>query len=348
MLTKDFEKRLELDKIVDGKLYRYYVDLTAQEIKDIVFHILQKPSVDSVEYQLREIYHGRNTIPKIEKYFFYDIMSLVKTLNTQITIDGTLKNKIMMDRMVGKIVAKQNVFSDKNLIVNCHAIFRLAGSVFGVKPPNYFIESVKSILEKYNTNGNYYDYSCGWGSRLLGSLVQKVNYFGTDPNYLLTERLNELYNMYTKVNNSKTKAIIKTQGSEVFVPEFENKMGIAFSSPPYYNQEDYRIGEQSFTEGVSYDEWLNTYWLGTVKNIRKYLVQDGFFLLNMKNMKDYKLLDDMRDISLENGFDIFGLETLKNITRHEGLDNDEDIIVFVDKDAKAPQINTSSLESFFD
>ena len=69
---------------------------------------------------------------------------------------------------------------------------RLGGNPFCKFPPNYPINNIDYILSKYNVNNNWYDYSCGWGARLTGALKNKVNYFGTDPNYLLVDRLKQL------------------------------------------------------------------------------------------------------------------------------------------------------------
>lgn len=69
---------------------------------------------------------------------------------------------------------------------------RLGGNPFCKFPLNYPINNIDYILSKYNVNNNWYDYSCGWGARLTGALKNKVNYFGTDPNYLLVDRLKQL------------------------------------------------------------------------------------------------------------------------------------------------------------
>lgn len=51
------------------------------------------------------------------------------------------------------------------------------------------MKSIDELLENYNVNNKYYDFSCGWGVRLLSSLKHNVEYYGTDPNTVLCERL---------------------------------------------------------------------------------------------------------------------------------------------------------------
>jgi len=102
--------------------------------------------------------------------------------------------------------------------------------------------TARNIIKKYNINDNWYDFSCGWGVRLLCAMSEKVNYFGTDPNYLLTDQLNLLVSDYKANIGLTTLTDIRTQGSQEFIPEWENTMGLAFSSPPYFDLEDYVVG----------------------------------------------------------------------------------------------------------
>lgn len=189
------------------------------------------------------------------------------------------------------------------------------------------------MLSLYNVNDNYYDYSCGWAHRLLGSLSLEINYFGTDPNYLLVEKLKEISNLYKRINNINTIVDIKGCGSEIYQPEWEGKMGLAFSSPPYFSLEDYKIGEQSYNQGVSYDSWLSNYFVETVKNIHRYLIHGGYFLINIKNYDKYNLVKDTMDIIEKHGFVYKTFHQLKNIKRTNskgGLnDNSEKILVFI-------------------
>lgn len=193
------------------------------------------------------------------------------------------------------------------------------------------------MLEKYNVNNNYYDFSCGWGARLTGALKNNVNYFGTDPNYLLTERLQQLANDYkSSVGNTDIITDIRTQGSEIFNPDWENKIGVAFSSPPYFYLEDYKIGNQSWKNGTSYKEWIENYLRPTFQNIYLYLVQSGYFILNINNFKDFDLVGDSIKVAKECGFKLVKLETLDNIKRCNSNssfnDNSEKIMVFIKGD----------------
>ena len=101
----------------------------------------------------------------------------------------------------------------------------------------------------------------------MSSLRCGINYYGTDPNYLLVDKLNEFYNDYKSLRRDCPNCKIYCQGSEDFIEELENKVGVAFSSPPYFNLEDYKVGNQSYKQGMNYDNWVNSYLRPTFKNI---------------------------------------------------------------------------------
>jgi hypothetical protein len=187
------------------------------------------------------------------------------------------------------------------------------------------------VLSKYNVNNNYYDFSCGWGIRLLSSLANDINYFGTDPNYELTSCLNKLSEDFILNTKSKSNIDIRSIGSEITVDDWINKIGLAFSSPPYFDLEHYNVGKQSI-DNTNYNEWINGYWRGTVSNIDKYLISGGYFLLNMKNIKKHNTLDDMSNIIREKGFEFVENLELKNINRiflkQNGKNTNEVIAVF--------------------
>lgn len=110
------------------------------------------------------------------------------------------------------------------------------------------------------------------------------------------------------------------------------RIGLALSSPPYYDEEDYVVGEQSYRPGVSYEQWLTDYMDKTLANIYKYLIDDGVLCINVKNLRKHPLEDDTIQIAVNNGFQLINTERLTNNKRPNekvGLvDNSERIFVF--------------------
>jgi len=114
-------------------------------------------------------------------------------------------------------------------------------------------------------------------------------------------------------------------------------MGLAFSSPPYFDLEDYTIGKQSYNPSISYKEWQENYLIPTLKNIYLYLNKDGILALNIKNGKTYKLADDAKQLAEQYGFQLINIELLNNnqrITSSGLINNAENIFIFKKKENK--------------
>ena len=194
------------------------------------------------------------------------------------------------------------------------------------------------------------------GGRLAGALKNKVNYFGTDPNYLLVDKLKEFAKDYQKINWTKSGVDIRCQGSEKFIPEWEGKIGLAFSSPPYFLLEDYKIGDQSYKSGITtYDMWLNDYLKPTMQNIYKYLTIDGYFVINIKDFDKYALEKDTVRIAQECGFELYKIEELSQSTRVSGnvansetqlVDVDESVYVFIKQGVTPKECHPVQLSLF--
>jgi hypothetical protein len=315
-------------------LTTHFSDLSEEKRVELQGQYYKKPDLSLVLKELKGIHNGSNKQSNITKYFFKDLMAKVHLNGNPWTIEEVFESKDVLGILYSFISVNDKVFPPEiPEIKKIETALRIGPSV-AQKPSNYPMESVRFICNKYNINDNYYDYSCGWGARLLGALGSNVNYFGTDPNHLLTPRLIELGNLYKKLNNSNRIIDIRTQGSEYFIPEWENTMGFAFTSPPYFGYEDYKVGEQqSYTKDTSYEDWLNIYWKGTVQNIHKYLIKGGAFLVNIQGYNKFDLQGDCKKICEENGFIQVDSHILKTISRpticaNKELSSNEDIMVF--------------------
>lgn len=313
---------------------KHWCELSNEQFDKIRNDYYAKPDFSSVEKEFRNLYKGGVKHSNITNYYVKDLMAMTKIYYNKWSISEVLECKDLVGFLVAKTLDNKKIFPDSDpLIKKIETVMRLGGKGVCSKPANFPIKTVDQILSKYNVNNIWYDFSCGWGDRLMGALKNKVNYLGTDPNYLLTERLAQLAKDY-KVVNDLNRGIIKirTQGSEVFVPEWENKVGLAFSSPPYFYLEDYRIGNQSFKEGTSYEDWKENYLRPTIKNIKRYLIDNGNFLLNINNFLNYNLVEDTKNIAEQEGFkfiEYYQLDNIKRCNSNQGFnDNSEKIMVF--------------------
>jgi hypothetical protein len=325
----------------------HWYDLSEDKCLQLKEEYYKKPDFGLVIENLKAVADGSTVVSTITNYYVKDLMAKVKLYSPRWSIEEVFESTDLIRYFWSRVLSSDTVYPKTNSdIQNFETALRLSGGGVAMKPSNYPIKSVDDILRKYNINDKYYDFSCGWGVRLLSSLRNNVEYYGTDPNHLLVERLKEMAHDYNDVNNTSMHYDIRCQGSEIFVPEWENTIGVAFSSPPYFNLEDYKIGNQSYKPGTSYQEWLNNYLRPTIENIKKYLVEDGRMLINIKDFSRYKLCEHTKKIAESFGFHYEESITLENITRPSAktdLNTNENIMVF----AKNPNSKIPSSSSLF-
>lgn len=313
----------------------HYIDISDEKCQEIKKDFFIKPTLKQVQQEMYNLHYNRSIkIGKITDYFVSDMIYDTKLYTSKWTINEFFESNDLIRFAYAKVINCSDFYKEKDgIIKNIKTVLRLSPSRTAAKVSNYPLSSVKEILKKYSkeASNGYYDYSCGWGVRLMGALTSGIQYYGTDPNFKLTEQLDKLGNMYNEVNHIKIPFKIYTQGSEKLIPELKNNIGIAFSSPPYFDLEDYGTGEQSINNR-SYEQWLEEYWRVTVQNIQLYLKDDGVFLLNIKSFEQFDLLNDMKDIALQEGFTYIESLNLKNIQRimlkNSGVSSDEQILVF--------------------
>lgn len=320
-----------LNKEINTKHFTEISDNKYIELKNEYY---AKPNKNIVQKELLQVYtNNRVSIPNITNYYFKDLMSKVKMHHSKWSIEEMWQSKELVASLFARTQHNKKVFPDKLSDINkFETALRLGGKGLCAKPSNFPLKYAKYVLERYNKNNVYYDMSCGWGVRMLASMSLDIGYLGTDPNHLLVERLNELKSDFDKVNNIKSNVKIRCQGSEIFVPEWENRVGVAFTSPPYFNLEDYRVGNQSCNEDTNYSDWLSCFLKPTIENVFKYLIKDGVMAININNFNDFNLVEDTHKIASEAGFEYVETLTLKNIQRPNSVsgfnDNSEGIIVF--------------------
>ena len=235
-------------------------------------------------------------------------------------------------------------------------VFRLS---CGQPAVNFPALTAKWIYENYTSHIeqdeplHIYDSSAGWGGRIIGAMSsrKKTHYIGTDPNpdNFISELGITRYEYVAKFYNEKcvddfsekltTFFDVKKQGNtyELFqdgseliqnnprFQKYEGKLDLAFTSPPYFNREQYSQDEnQSFIAYGEYDDWRENFLRPTLTTIYNYLKKDRYVLWNIADIKIgkdtyYPLEQDSIDILTELGCEYKGkLKML--MTRMVGLD----------------------------
>jgi len=313
---------------------KHYAELSDAKYHELREQYYAKPDYDEVKEQFVAISKGGIKTDKITKFYVKDLMAKTKLHHCKWSLEDVWNCKELVGRFYAQTFTNDKVFprTDSD-IRNIETAMRIGGKGVAEKVSNFPIKTVDHVLNKYNVNGNWYDFSCGWGSRLLGALRHNVNYYGTDPNFVLVDRLTKMATDYKETVECNSKVDIRVTGSEVFNADWVGKMGLAFSSPPYFNLEDYKIGKQSYRDGTSYEDWKANYLKPTMQNIYLYLIDEGYFLLNINNFNDFNLVEDSIAIAESVGFKLVTTERLTNIKRCNSNgdfnDNSEKILVFV-------------------
>jgi hypothetical protein len=245
---------------------------------------------------------------------------------------------------------------DSGIFPKILQVFRLS---CGQPAVNFPALTAKWIYENYTSHIDtdeplhIYDSSAGWGGRIIGAMSsrKKTHYIGTDPNpdnfidELGITRYEYVANFYNKncVDDYSDKLTsffdVKPQsntfevfqdGSELIQnnPEFQKykgKLDISFTSPPYFNREQYSQDEkQSFKAYGEYEDWRDNFLKPTLTTIYDYMKNDRYILWNIADIKIgestyYPLEQDSIDILEELGCEYKGkLKML--MTRMVGLD----------------------------
>ena len=235
-------------------------------------------------------------------------------------------------------------------------VFRLS---CGQPAVNFPALTAKYLYETYTSHIEQdeplviYDSSAGWGGRIIGAMStrKKVHYIGTDPNpdnyieelgksrydyvaefynkHCVDDYSDTLNKFFTVEKQSNTFETFR-DGSELIQhnPKFQKykgKLDISFTSPPYFNREQYSQDEnQSFKAYGEYEDWRENFLKPTLQTIYDYTKNDRFILWNIASIKIgkntyFQLEEDSKEILMNLGCEYHGkLKML--MTRMVGLD----------------------------
>jgi hypothetical protein len=189
--------------------------------------------------------------------------------------------------------------------------FRLALSTQPVV--NFPPLTARLLYEKYTDHieqdepFNIYDPSAGWGGRILGAMssMKNIHYIGTDPNTdnfipelnkTRYEYVADFFNEYGLETNPfweepKNTYHVFQEGSEHIgehpdFQQYKGKLDFAFTSPPYFDREQYSADEeQSFRSYPMYNDWRDNFLKPTLTNAFNSLKNDRYLLWNIADIK---------------------------------------------------------------
>ena len=226
---------------------------------------------------------GNNRGQPLSRFLFPNMM----TAEPKGRGSNSLKDRFLDDTKLKRAIRICFEMREGQKLVYPTALRRSLELVTGENIQNFKPQNARAIVEHLCPVlwGNIYDYSAGYGGRLLGigSSNMNYNYTAVDPN---TETVNYLqyFNSLIKQATGVEGTIVQSV-SEDYQPE---DVDLAFSSPPYFNLEKYSDEPtQCMVNYTTLDEWFDGYVAPTMTNIHKGLNSDGVFATNIADYKTY-------------------------------------------------------------
>lgn len=258
-------------------------------------------------------------VNKILSHFFEDLIYAAKSKNGKYSPNQVINDDELLKRAFEYIEHHRAFYHNNSDITNLKDFF-FSSSMVG-KITNFNPVIARKIYEYYvpHKNATIFDYSCGYGSRMLGALSSQYDYhyIGVDPYTELYERLLIFSNWIKNTLKNDSKVTLLNVCSEEFIPSFAEKMDLSFSSPPYFNYEIYvDCSTQSYIRYPTYEEWKKNYVSTTLMNIYSYTKQNGLHIVNLQDTKNIKLISDWIYIAQDIGFKIEEIRTIETLKRH--------------------------------
>lgn len=275
-----------------------------------------KPDLNS-----NEVFNNSSLATDICKYFchkFYDATERNKATMKEVFNDDEKLRYLIKNRLGFDWWDKEDNDETFNIcfrmLIQGMRSSRLVPSISIFKPA-----IAKYMYMKYSMPGDtVYDYSCGWGGRLLGAASCGRKYIGVDP--WTTDELQKIIN-YLDLKD----ITIHNECSENYRGE-ENSIDFSFSSPPYYDQEVYsKDDKQAYNKGE--EHFYEVYWKGTLDNI-KYMLKPGkYFGLNITN--NYPKMLSMAEEVFGKVQEEVKMRTIKShLNKTSGIQKHEPIFIF--------------------
>ena len=258
--------------------------------------LLRKPEFDlhtkaeySKKYKLSNWYiSNSNTGRNSSNYFHQEARFAAKHTKFDSPLDSWTIKKIHQE-FLEPLWTMKMVQVNTHMLRECIVLRKYLASQF---PPAV----AKEIYNLFEAK-HIYDFSMGWGDRLAGFHASDAEtYYGTDPNVAVYKNYKEQDKLY----DTKKKTVFKNSPAED-IDISKEKFDMIFTSPPYFNVEQYSTDEtQSWKRyGTDIEVWLNDFLFATIDKCWNSLEDGGTMIINIsdifQNKKPMKICDPMND-----------------------------------------------------
>ena len=195
---------------------------------------------------------------------------------------NSLKDRFFDDTKLKRAIKICFQYREGEHLVRPIAMRRALELVTGENIQNFKAFNARSIMEELCPifGGKVYDYSAGYGGRMLGAGTSRMHYeyWCAEPNTETVEYLKYLASFL------RSEIKISCIGSESYIPR--PHFDLAFSSPPYFNLEKYcDEPTQCMVKFKTLNQWFDGYVAPTISNIYECLNDDGVFATNIADYK---------------------------------------------------------------
>jgi hypothetical protein len=214
-----------------------------------------------------------------------------------------------MRKLLDRFLADKKIFRSHEKTMKFFRKFlrSLSGGYFTY---NYKPDIARIIYELYGRRGKVFDFSMGWGARLVGFIASTCKeYVGVDVNHKNFDSYNKIVKAYSKKGFKSKKYNFVECPAEDFRPEkYKNYFDLSFSSPPYFIKEIYSddVNQHHNKHGMIYKDWIDGFLRPTIENQYYMVKPGGRLVINIADVaikgEIYPLENDTIEIAKSSGF----------------------------------------------
>ena len=303
---------IENEIFINKKIWKNFNEQELEEYKDKVFDYYRRKGfpyfyLTDLQYskEFKKIKQFRiNSLVKPDNILSQNMLGLnvVNSFMPHMWSTKTLGFKTPMDTFINDDLFKKAI--DKRIKYGDNISDAGIRKVLSWSQGTHRVSNFRPTIAKYlyNTYGGEVnlDFSSGYGGRLFGFLGSDKTdtYIGVEPNL---KTYNGLLYLAATFKHDK-KIILYNEAFEDL--ELDVKVDFSFSSPPYFNTEEYAYDDkQSFVRYRNAHEWREKFLKVLINKNFELLKEEGIFAINIANVRTYSNLEeDTIEISKETGF----------------------------------------------
>jgi len=309
---RDNFKKAMLRSLYKDSMYSYSKTILCKDIIGDVNDYIKKIN-DSDEYGITIIKQkNKSKMSSTTQWLQYDGEGIQELLNNGVLTEQNVRT--INDGFDSEFVLKngetryyryyvRQYNKNQKIFPTALQVFRLGLGQPAVNFPPLTAKFLYQHFTKHIDSNiiNVYDPSSGWGGRMLGAMStnRQLHYIGTDPNPDTKGRYEAVADFYNdnciEGNNfwgdMKNTYEVFQDGSEVIgnnsdFQKYKGKLDFVFTSPPYFNREQYSQDEnQSFKKFDAYTDWRDHFLKPTLTTAFEYLQPDRYLCWNIADIK---------------------------------------------------------------